>query len=141
MIEHCKAFCARQRIPEIVVSDNGPQFSLWEFLTFSDKYGFTHLTSSPYHPQGNSEAEYVVQTLKNLLKKVEDLYIVKLNYRATPLQNGSSPEELLMGRKLRTRVLTVPSNMSHPSQILRCSGQLTATSQAARKKTLTNDIL
>ena len=32
-----------------------------------------------------------------------------LNYRATPLQHGSSPAELLMGRKLRTRVPTLPT--------------------------------
>lgn len=45
--------------------------------------------------------------MKNLLKKAEDPYLAVLNYRATPLQNGSSPAELLMGRKL-TRVPTLP---------------------------------
>lgn len=108
VIEHCKSIFARQGIPEVVVSDNGPQFSSREFLTFADSYGFTHLTSSPHHPQGNGEAERAVQTLKNLLKKAEDPYLAVLNYRATPLQNGSSPAELLMGRKLRTRVPTLP---------------------------------
>lgn len=110
-IEHCKAIYERHRIPEIMVSDNGPgsQFSSRKFLTFSDQYGFTHLTNSPYHPQGNSEAEHAVQTLKHLLKKGEDLHIAVMNYRATPLQKGSSPAELLMGWKLTTRFPTVPS--------------------------------
>lgn len=81
--EHCKAIFARQGIPKIVVTDNGPQFSSREFLIFSDKYEFIHLTSSSYHPQENGEC--AVQTLKNLLKKAEDPYIAVLNFRATPL--------------------------------------------------------
>ena len=36
-------------------------------------------------------------------------YIAFLNYRAAPLQQGSSPAELLMGPKLRTRIPTLPS--------------------------------
>lgn len=44
----------------------------------------------------------------NLLKKADDPYIALLNYRASPLQHGWSPAELLMGRKLRTRVPTIP---------------------------------
>ena len=72
-------------------------------------YNFTHITSSPYHPQGNGEAERAVQTIKILLKKAQDPYIALLNYRTTPLQHGSSPSELLMSRKLRSQVPTFPS--------------------------------
>ena len=50
-----------------------------------------------------------MQTVKKLLKKADDPYVALLNYRATPLQHGSSPAELLMGRKLRTRVPTLPT--------------------------------
>ena len=32
-------------------------------------------------------------------------------YRATPLESGLSPAELLMGRKIRTRILTSPNNL------------------------------
>ena len=109
VIEHVKAIFAHQGIPEVVVSDNGPQFNSRVFISFSENYGFTHLTSSPLHPQGNGEAERAVQTVKKLLKKADDPYVALLNYRATPLQHGSSPAELLMGRKLRTRVPTLPT--------------------------------
>ena len=109
VIEHTKSIFARHGIPEIVVSDNGPQFSSAGFLKFAMNYNFTHITSSPHHPQGNGEAERAVQTTKNLLKKAQDPYIALFNYRTTPLQHGSSPSELLMSRKLRSRVTTFPS--------------------------------
>ena len=45
-----------------------------------------------------------MQTIKNILKKEKDKYQALLAYRSTPLQNGFSPAEFLMGRKLRTTV-------------------------------------
>jgi transposase InsO family protein len=109
IINHIKSIFARHGIPERVVSDNGPQFTAREFVRFSEEYDFVHITCSPYHSQGNGEAERAVQTVKNLLKKADDPYIALLNYRATPLQQGSSTAELLMSRKLRTRVPALPS--------------------------------
>ena len=100
VMEHCKSIFARFGIPEVVLSDYGPQFSSREFLKFSQDYRFTHITSSPYHPQGNSEAERSVQTMKNLLKKSTDPYIALLNHCTTPLLHGYSPAELMMCRKL-----------------------------------------
>ena len=79
VIEHVKAIFARQGIPEVVISDNGPQFNSRDFVKFSETYGFTHLTSSPLHPQGNGEAERAVQTVKKLLKTADDPYIALLD--------------------------------------------------------------
>ena len=104
-MEHCKSIFAKFGIPELVLSDNGPQFSSREF----EDYCFTHITSSPYHHQGNGEAERAVQTMKNLPKKSTDPYIALLNYRTTPLLHGYSPAELMMNRKLRNCVSTIPS--------------------------------
>ena len=95
----------------MVVSDNGPQFSGFEFRDFATEYGFTHTTSSPKYPQSNGEAERAVQTIKKLLKKSKDPYIALLMYRETPLQNGYSPSELLMGRKLKTKLPINPSSL------------------------------
>ena len=104
VIKHTKSIFARHGIPELVISDNGPQYSSEAYAQFASEYQFKHMTSSPYHPQGNGEAERAVGTVKGLLKKESDPYIAILSYRSTPLQNGFSPAELLMSRKLRTVV-------------------------------------
>ena len=105
VISALKSVFARHGIPEIVRSDNGPQYSSSEFGSFASSYGFQHLTSSPRFPQSNGQAERSVQTVKNLLKKSDDPYTSLLSYRATPLSwYELSPAELSMGRRLRTSV-------------------------------------
>ena len=108
VITRLKSIFATHGIPDIVISDNGPQFASTEFQKFTKEYGFTHTTSSPRYPQSNGEAERSVQTVKNLLKKATDPYISLVLYRATPLQNGFSRSQLLMGRKLKTKLPSVP---------------------------------
>lgn len=104
VIRHCKSIFARHGIPEQVISDNGPQFAADDFKRFAQVFGFDHLTSSPYYPQANGEAERAVKTIKSLLCKDGDPYLALLSYRATPLQMGFSPAELLMSRRLRTNI-------------------------------------
>lgn len=70
--------------------------------------GFLHLTSSSHHPQGNEEAEHAVQTVKNQLKKASDPYVVLLNYSSTPLQHRKSYAEIMMNRKLRMWISSIP---------------------------------
>ena len=104
VIQKLKTIFARHGIPEYLMSDNGPQFSSQEFKRFSVEYGFEHATSSPNFPQANGEAEWAVRTVKTLLNKNDDPLMALLMYRSTPLENGYSPAELLMGRKLKTKV-------------------------------------
>ena len=55
-------------IPDVICSDNGPQFSAESFAQFAKTYGFTHTTSSPKYPQANGEAEREMRTLKEIMK-------------------------------------------------------------------------
>ena len=97
---------ARHGIPELVLSDNGPQYASEEFRRFAAEYGFTHVTSSPHYHRANGAAEKGVQTVKRMLMKESDPYLGLLAYRASPQLGLYSPAELLMGRKLRTTVVT-----------------------------------
>ena len=100
--------CARHGIPEPLISDNWPQFSSILFAKFAEGCGFTHILTSSQYPQANGEVERAVQILKSLLKKTSDPYKVLMAYRG----NGLSPAELLMGRKICTRIHTSPSNLN-----------------------------
>ena len=111
VIAHCKSIFARHGIPEVVQSDNGPQFASHKFARLATDYRFTQETSSPHYPKVNGESERSVQTVKNFLLKAEDPYLALLNFRATPLQCGFSPAEMSMGRRLRTRVPAVPASL------------------------------
>ena len=111
IVSHLKSIFSRYGIPERLISDNGPQYASAEFADFARKYGFDHITSSPYYPQANGEAERAVATVKRILEKSEDPYLAMLSYRTTPLQHGYSPAELLMSRKLRTTLPGVKTEM------------------------------
>ena len=71
VIEFCKSQFARHGIPDIVISDNGPQFSSEKFRQFAACYKFEHRTSSPYYPQSNGKAEKAVQTVKNFYARLK----------------------------------------------------------------------
>nr|XP_039248050.1 uncharacterized protein K02A2.6-like [Styela clava] len=111
VINHLKSVFAKYGIPEVIISDNGPQYASGEFSKFAEEYGFCHITTSPCYAQCNGEAERAVQTIKNLLKRTKDPYMALLNYRSTALKNGYSPSELPMGRKLRTKLPVYSSKL------------------------------
>ena len=98
-------------IPDLLVSDDGLQFACKSFQLFASNYGFTHITSSPTYARGNGEVERAVRTVKDILKKNDDLYIGLLAYRTAPLHDGLASCELLMRRQLRTQLPTSPDNL------------------------------
>ena len=102
-----KVLFSRYGVPEVIVSDNGPQFSLVEFRMFATKWHFTHVTSSPHYPQSNGKAENAVTTVKRLFTKCRDAgqseYLSLLDWRNTPTEGiGTSPAQQFLGRRCRT---------------------------------------
>ena len=119
-----KSIFSRHGIPEILRSDNGPQFDSQEMSAFASSYGFQLKTSSPHYPQSNGQAERAIRTVKRLLKKSSDPHMALLIYRSTPLNwCGYSPAELLMGRRLRSNLPLVREQLApgwpYPSEFRR----------------------
>ena len=109
-IEQLRTTFAQFGLPDTVVMDNGPSFTSVEFDNFLQKNGIKHLQSAPYHPATNGCAERAVQIFKTGMKMREGtlqerMARVLFTYRTTPHRTtGVIPAELLMGRRLRTRL-------------------------------------
>jgi transposase InsO family protein len=52
-----RSIFSRQGLPEVLVSDNGPQFVSSEFQKFCSLNGVVHLTSAVHKPSTNGQAE------------------------------------------------------------------------------------
>ena len=52
-----KALFSRYGVPDILMTDNSPQFSSAEFAMFSKVWSFDHQTSSPRYPQSNGRMQ------------------------------------------------------------------------------------
>ena len=59
----------RHGIPQVLISDSGPQLTSKEFDEFVRKWNITHNMSSPGHHQSNGKAESAVKTIKRMMKK------------------------------------------------------------------------
>lgn len=90
VITSLKSQFSRHGIPNIVRSDNGPQFSLSDFKTFSKEWDFEHITSSPHYARSNGKIEKAVNTAKRILKKAtfdhKDPYLALFDWRNTPTE-------------------------------------------------------
>ena len=114
VIRKMKNHFARYGIPDVVRSDNGPQFSSDEFKRFTQVWQFQHKTSSPFYPQSNGKAENAVKTMKDLMRKAAhagtDPYQALLDFRNTPTQGMSViPAQRLLGRRTKTTLPTHPN--------------------------------
>ena len=112
-IEILRSLFAAEGVPEVLASDNGPQFVSEEMKFFLESNGIQHARSAPYHPSTNGLAERMVQSFKYSMKAAgeETATIQKkldnflLTYRNTEhATTGRTPAEVLKGRRLRTRL-------------------------------------
>ena len=118
VIKEMKAVFARYGIPDVLVTDNGPQFASAEFAAFAKTWMFKHTTSSPHHPQSNGKAENAVKTVKRLFIKSKESgqseFLALLDWRSTPSEGiGLSPAQRLMGRRCKT-LLPVAGTLLQP---------------------------
>ncbi|KAL2081888.1 hypothetical protein ACEWY4_021706 [Coilia grayii] len=119
-IQVLRGLFSRYGLPEVLVSDNGPQFTSYEFETFMRSNGVKHIRSAPFHPSTNGLAERFVQTFKHSLKRSTGTASVQhrldaflLMYRNTPHSTTKeSPSMLFMHRKLRSRLDLLKPNVT-----------------------------
>ncbi|XP_059062664.1 uncharacterized protein K02A2.6-like [Achroia grisella] len=113
VIKQLKIVFSRQGIPDIVMSDNGPEYNSHAFQIFARQWCFSHITSSPCYPQSNGQSERAVQIVKKMLKKTQhdktEFRLALLEYLNTPVSsNLASPTELLNNRHLRSIIPCCP---------------------------------
>ena len=107
IVLHTKKIFARHGSPMVCLTDNGPQFISAEYEQFAKDWNIHHITSSPYHSQGNGRAEAAVKAAKNILRKCHDPELALLHLRNTPTKgHQTSPAQRLMSRRTRTTVPT-----------------------------------
>ena len=103
----CKLIFSEYGLPETLISDNDPCYTLQAFTSVMQSYNVTHITSSPHYPQSNSLAERYVQIVKILFYKAKeeskDFYKCLMIYHNTPLTGiMKSPMQILQGRNARS---------------------------------------
>ena len=128
---------ARYGVPEIVVTDNGPQFASSEFSAFSMDWEFKHVTSSPYYAQSNGKAENAVKICKQTMKRAKearlDIYKALLDVRNTPNAGmTSSPAQRLMSRRTKTHLPTAQSLLD-PVVVKNAAGEIQKNKRIQKK--------
>jgi len=102
-------FC-KTAVPDVLWSDNGPQFTAKDFQTFAHQWGFHHQTSTPYYPQRNGKAETAVKSMKKIIKiawngrflDTNKLCRAFLQYRNSPSRkDGLSSAQKLYGHPIQ----------------------------------------
>ena len=112
-IRSLEAIFARHGLPEVIVSDNGPQFRSSEFSEYCQENGINHRKVTPKWAQANGEVERQNKSIMKRLKIAQaegkdwrkELVRYLGVYRTTPQRTtGKTPAEMLFGRKLRTKL-------------------------------------
>ena len=141
VITQFKVQFARHGIPEVLISNNDPEFGNQEFKNFSTDWQFEHRISGPRYPQANAKVENAVKTCKGLLLKAKEdkrnPLLAILSWPNTPSEGFStSPVQRLMGRRMHTLLPTAEKLLQLNSNL-----KTTARSLAARKNITVQAVL
>ena len=122
-------------IPEVLHSDNGPQYVSAQFADFCTSWGITHESSSPYYLQSNGFTEACVKSMKHALQHAKyngaNLQLALLALQATSIDAKlQSPAELLYQCQLTT---TIPAKICNTDPVtLQVHEQITTCSDASK---------
>ncbi|XP_062713724.1 uncharacterized protein K02A2.6-like [Aedes albopictus] len=104
-------------VPEVLRSDNGPQFISETFKSFCKEFGIVQQKTTPYWPQANGEVERMNSSILKRLRISQetnqdgwkwDLRNFLLMYNSTPHSTtGIAPSALMFGRVLRDKLPSV----------------------------------
>ena len=132
-----KEMFSEHGIPEVLCSDNGPQYASAQFADFCIAWGISHETSSLLYPQSNGFAEACVKSAKHALQWAKysgaNPHLALLALWAMPIDSKlPSPAELLYQCWLRT---TIPAKIcnSNPSA-MQVHEQIDACSKVAKSQ-------
>jgi len=110
-IKKMRATFAAFGLPQIMVTDNGTQFTSSKFTQFTMANGIKCIMSSPYHPSINGLAEQAVQSFKEGMTKqsngtIENCVARFLFAYCNTLHctTGASPAMLKLKRPLRSHL-------------------------------------
>ncbi|XP_058445611.1 uncharacterized protein K02A2.6-like [Malaya genurostris] len=124
-------YFARFGLPDVLVSDGGPPFNSHAFISFLERQGIKVLKSPPYNPSSNGQAERLVRTTKEVLKKfllepevselnLEDqINLFLFNYRNNCLtSDGHFPSEKIFSYKPKTLIDLVNPKLGYKRHLL-----------------------
>ena len=81
-------------IPEVLRSDNGPQYASAQFTDFCIALGISHETSSLHYPQSNGFAEACIKSAKHALQRAKysgaNPHLALLALQAMPIDRKNS---------------------------------------------------
>ena len=123
--------------PQVLCSDNNPQYASAQFADFCISWGITHKTSSQHYPQSNGFVETCIKSVKHALQwdkySGANPHLTLLVLTAMPLDTKlPSPAELLYQQQLRT---TIPAKICNNDSSIQVCEQINTCSEAAKSQT------
>ena len=110
-------FISRHGVPEVILTDNGTEFTAKDFERYLDILGIKHKRSTPCHPAGNGRIERFNRTLKEMIHKLVNNVVDRwesvlsssmLAYRsALSDTTGFTPLYLMYGRNVKLPFATL----------------------------------
>lgn len=114
---------SRWGIPELLQSDNGPQFTSKEFRSFLFEHGISHHTGPPYWPQENGQVERQNRSIGKRLQIAQaeggdwelelSRYIISYHNLPHPT-TGVAPSARMCGRTLKQKLISVSARTCEP---------------------------